>query len=213
MKKPTSTQAIGALMLILAIIVIYQSLNLSNLTKRSDNTVLLDRMDNLEGQQDGLRLDLDAIAGLNFVTTGRYEKDQHTLNERLKAYTEAPQTDWQQLRDDITALAAQADRVQQELSSLQEHLTRPPAPAPTQAVRKHPPSRPKPQTPPFEVIGLEYRGGETFLAVSPNHNTSLNQVQLLHAGDSHQSWLLQSLDSDTAHFRLPDGSRRTLAIR
>lgn len=213
MKKPTPTHVIGVLVLILASIVVYQSLNLRDLAKRSDTTALLDRLDGLEEQQDGLRLDLDAIVGSDFVTVVRYEKDQQTLNEKLKTSTNAPQADWQQLRDDLTRLSAQADRVQQELSSLQEHISRPPAPATSPSPPKQSPRKPKPATPPFDVIGLEYRGGEAFLAVSPTQSTSLNEVQLLHPGDSHQSWLLQSVEADKAHFRLPDGSRRSLAIR
>lgn len=108
------------------------------------------------------------------------------------------------------------------LQVLQERLTRlearpeqrqpivSPAPAPP-----HQPTvkvtKPKITTPPFSVLGVEIRGDERFLSVSPGNTTSLSHVRLLRPGEAENGWLLESLEGQTAVFRV-NGHLQKLSI-
>ncbi|MCK3840079.1 MULTISPECIES: hypothetical protein [Pseudomonas] len=62
--------------------------------------------------------------------------------------------------------------------------------------------------PPFQIIGIEMRGTERFLAVSPRNAQSLEQARLLRTGDSQDSWTLEALEASTAVFRVRSTVRR-----
>lgn len=58
----------------------------------------------------------------------------------------------------------------------------------------------KESTPPFVVLGIEWRGGERFVAVSSAETEGLAAVHLLRVGDHESDWELQALEGDTAVF-------------
>jgi hypothetical protein len=58
-----------------------------------------------------------------------------------------------------------------------------------------------PSEPPFRVLGLEMRGGESFLAIAPPRALSLAEMSVLRVGDVEDGWLLEALDSKAATFR------------
>jgi hypothetical protein len=55
--------------------------------------------------------------------------------------------------------------------------------------------------PPFRLLGLEMRGGETFLAIAPPKAVSLAEMSVLRVGDIEDGWQLESLDGNSATFR------------
>lgn len=70
------------------------------------------------------------------------------------------------------------------------------------------------EPPPFQMVGLEYRGGERFLSVAPTGSTRLSQIYLLRPGEvvSGSTWRLKAVDERTATFDA-GGTTRTLSIQ
>lgn len=69
-----------------------------------------------------------------------------------------------------------------------------------------------PRMPPFAILGEEQRGGQTFLTIAPPHWHALGDVHLLQPGDNEGDWQLETMDGDTATFRV-DGQIQRLSIR
>lgn len=93
---------------------------------------------------------------------------------------------------------------------IQRIESRPPPPA---IIEPKPRTAPKPAQraatlPPFQIIGIEMRGTERFLAVSPRNAQSLEQARLLRIGDTQDSWALEALEASTAVFRVGSTVRR-----
>jgi hypothetical protein len=81
------------------------------------------------------------------------------------------------------------------------------------AARPRPPTtgtRPTP-VPPFRILSTELRGGERFLTIASAGATSLEDTRLLREGDSDNGWLLQSIESNAAVFRV-NGQSQRLAV-
>lgn len=55
-------------------------------------------------------------------------------------------------------------------------------------------------TPLPDVLGVEWRGGERFLAVMNRGGSALREVRLIRAGDTAGEWRLQSIEGDAAVF-------------
>ncbi|HCF2456879.1 TPA: hypothetical protein NIA41_000434 [Pseudomonas aeruginosa] len=79
---------------------------------------------------------------------------------------------------------------------------------PSPSVRVSAPRPVKAVAPPFQVLGLEVRGGEPFVTVAPPGATSLEQLRLLPVGESEQGWRLQSIDASHAVFRVNGQTQR-----
>ncbi|WP_431819416.1 hypothetical protein [Burkholderia sp. F1] len=113
------------------------------------------------------------------------------------------------------SLAARADA--QALEALQtrvEKLEASPARAPMAAATGRPtptPAKPVKVLPPFQVLGVELRGGQRFLTVAPLDATNLNQSRLLRVGESDGGWTLESIDATQASFRV-SGKTRHLVL-
>jgi hypothetical protein len=77
------------------------------------------------------------------------------------------------------------------------------------AVRAKKPEAP----PPFDLIGIEYRGEQEFLAIAPRGSTQLSQINLIRPGDAviGTKWKLNSLDGASASFDVA-GTPQTLAL-
>ncbi|WP_110188115.1 hypothetical protein [Pokkaliibacter plantistimulans] len=63
-------------------------------------------------------------------------------------------------------------------------------------------SKPRVLVPPFMVLGVEVRGGESFLSVAPSATASLSQVVLLKVGSVYSGWRLQSMGDGRAVFQV-----------
>ncbi|HAF2412751.1 TPA: hypothetical protein G8N70_003080 [Salmonella enterica] len=109
------------------------------------------------------------------------------------------------------------DSTKQSLSALQnrmEKLESRPAPvkaAPSVSRPSHTVPKPvKVPGPPFQVMGVELRGGERFLTVLASGTDSLNQVRLLRAGESIGNWILESIGTGRATFRVQGKIRQVV---
>ncbi len=128
---------------------------------------------------------------------------QKALNQRFSALdtqlTErALASDLQAVHDATTALGASV----QQLEALK--------PAPHTV--KRPTMRPALKAPPFTIQGIEVRGGQSFLAISPLDQSAPEHVQLLRVGDGYQGWRLEALKPNAAVFKL-GGQNRRLDVR
>lgn len=101
------------------------------------------------------------------------------------AHAEAvPSSEFNVLEDRIGALESQVARVRA---------------VPRQSsIRKA--TRDDSSTPLPDVLGVEWRGGERFLAVTNRGGSALREVRLIRAGDTAGKWRLQSIESDAAVF-------------
>jgi uncharacterized coiled-coil protein SlyX len=75
------------------------------------------------------------------------------------------------------------------------------------------PSRALPALPALpELLGIELRGAERFLAVAPAGSRTLNEVRLLRDGDRFGAWTLRRLDRQRAVFTAPGHAEQILAL-
>ncbi|WP_321897063.1 hypothetical protein [Burkholderia cepacia] len=70
------------------------------------------------------------------------------------------------------------------------------------------PVKPKAPAPPFQVLGVELRGGQQFVSVALPGTSSLANVRLLREGDSAGGWQLQSIEAHAAVFLVNGQSQR-----
>lgn len=71
-------------------------------------------------------------------------------------------------------------------------------------------TKPAVPVPPFQVVGVELRGGERFLSVAPMAATSLGSVRLLREGDAEGGWHLQSIEARAAVFQVNGQTQRVV---
>jgi len=116
---------------------------------------------------------------------------------------------------DVALAIRNDDQVLQALVKRVEKLeaSPPPAKLTTQAPRpKAAAAKPAKQLqPPFQVLGVEQRGGERFLTVVPLDATSLDQLRLLREGESEAGWTLESIGTKRAMFQVK-GKTQQLAV-
>lgn len=109
------------------------------------------------------------------------------INEQLK-----------ELKEQIQALRASYQHLQQQTATRSRAKAKSPVPSPLWAAKA-----------PFSLIGSEFRAGRQFAVIAPSGYRSLSQLQLVASGDSVHGWQLLQLDSDRAIFR-KGGQRLTL---
>ncbi|RMV79102.1 hypothetical protein ALP05_04380 [Pseudomonas caricapapayae] len=123
---------------------------------------------------------------------------------------------------DFLALKAQIESVQTALEAMDKRVSvlaqRPVTASAAQPAKFRPKTpavvaqRPVKLSPPFQVIGLEVRGGERFLSVAPNGSTRLDQISLIRPGDTRYDWHLRNLGSTTAEFEV-NGTTQVLTLQ
>jgi hypothetical protein len=121
--------------------------------------------------------------------------------------------------EDVIILKASVDSVAAQLKDLQLRQSnsanaKPPSPASsTQKAASRAKTKKSAPPPPCDVLGLEHRGGQEFLAIAPIGSNQLSQIQLVRPGDgvSGTSWKLRSVDSASASFDVA-GVSQTIAL-
>ena len=101
---------------------------------------------------------------------------------------------------DMTALRARLEHVEQQLLELKTQPSPPPPTSSAAKPKKTARLKPVPLSLPFSVLGVEFRGGERFLAVAPHDSRSLIDVRLLHSGEQLGAWHLKVLEPNSAIF-------------
>ncbi|MCO6055785.1 hypothetical protein NG726_03750 [Pseudomonas sp. MOB-449] len=134
------------------------------------------------------------------LPTARYESERQALEQRLSALEHA--LDNLPTADSLLPLQARVEQLEaQPMASRQPTpvVARPRSPAP---------SKPQEIQPPFQVIGVELRANERFLAIQPSASGSLSQVRLLLPGETEAGWRLEQIKGDVAVFQQGNDTRR-----
>lgn len=125
------------------------------------------------------------------TTRDHWQLQWDTLNQRQQDLASAT---------DLAALQGRLDALVQQINTAKPVATKPrPRAAKPRAT---------PLTPAFQLLGIESRGGERFLAIQPNDTTGLTAVRLLQVGDTEGRWQLETLEPQSALFRVGQQTRR-----
>lgn len=181
-------------LLFVSVLSIVNSVGLSRLVEQSRSSVqdahiqaLTARVGDLEQQVEAIRRQPKTIAQADLDVV------RQTLEERLIQAEQAQAAD--DHADEVQALQARIGAIEARLKRV--------APAVAAAPRRtHEPAKPQVPAPPFNVIGLELRGGERFLSLAAPGAASVLDVWLLREGDAAGAWHLQSIEARTAVFRV-----------
>lgn len=193
----------------------------STLTEAADKTTLNALQSRLSGIDDRL----DTVAGKPMVSMDDFRASQQALAMRIDAAqaaaaqaqdmarTSASASELVVLKADLETLTGKMQKMAASRATavVTTKPQSPPKPKPKAAIAKVPPVPSAP--PPFQMVGLEYRGGERFLAIAPSGSTRLSQIYLIRPGEfvSGSTWHLKSVNDRTATFDV-DGATRTLNI-
>lgn len=182
----------------------------------------------------GLRSDLDGLAQTQgelqaqardwIAAIERQARDQTVLGEQFERQRQAiarfedalaeaaPQQAVADLDKRLDALDGQLGALR---SARRAEATARPAKAVKVSAAPRPAAAPPalPPSPPFTPVGIESRGGERFLAVSPPGTRALGQVRLLARGERFGTWQLQRLDRDSALFQVAGHADQRVQVR
>lgn len=189
-------------LLLVSALAVVNSVGLSRLTEQSRTSAqdahvqaLATRVGELEQQAEAGKRQPKPITQTDFDTA------RQALEERLSHIEEAQSTDVPP--GDVQALQVRVGEIEARLKKAQRSAV-----ASRHAAEA---ARPKLLEPPFNVVGLELRGGERFLSSATPGATSLPDVRLLREGDSAGEWQLQAIEARTAVFRV-DGQTLRIAV-
>lgn len=215
---------------ILGAIIAFQQHQLSVLSSVVNGAAEKTSIDALQSRVSAIDDRLDTVSGKPLVSMEDFRVSQQALSSRIDA-VQITAREAQDIAIEVTRSSATAGDLlvlRADLESLDgrlEKVSKPqaqaaaPAPKASPAKPKHKPSpvksTPAPQEPPpFQMIGLESRGGERFLSVAPTGSTRLSQIYLIRPGEviSGSSWRLKAVDERTATFDA-GGKTRTLSIQ
>ena len=191
--------AAGVWLVLVSAIAIVDSVGLSRLIEQSRSSAqdaqmqaLATRVSDLEHQAEAAKRQPKPVA------QGDFDAARQALEERLAHVEQAQATDAH--GDDIKALQARVGVLEARLKKRAPSAT---APRKTAEVTK-----PKVPEPPFDVVGLELRGGERFVSIASRGATALTDLRLLREGESIGAWQLQAIDAHAVVFRMDDQTVR-----
>ena len=190
-------------LLLTSTLAVVNSVGLSRLTEQAEASAqdpqvqaLGLRLADLEQQVDADRRRPASLSQADFATA------QQVLDERIARIEAAQSAD--SLAIDLQTLQARVHGIETRLEKARKTTA--------VAARRAPEAtKPPVPVPPFQVVGVELRGGERFLSVAPMAATSLGSVRLLREGDAEAGWHLQSIEARAAVFRV-DGQVQRLAV-
>ena len=169
---------------------------------------LTQRVDDVESSVKVMKSDTGAaVPQADFVAAQRATSTRLEAVEQKLSSTTSP-------KEDVVALKAKIEGIEADI----QHLQKPPAavvskPAgPGVVAARRPVKKPVMLTPPFQVMGIESRGSERFLAIAPIGSTRLDDVQLIRPGDTQQAWHLDTLDEANATFTV-NGAAQVAGVR
>ena len=187
--------AAGVWLVLVSVIAIVDSVGLSRLIEQSRSSAqdaqvqsLSTRIGDLEHQAEAAKRQPKPVA------QGDFDAARQALEERLAHVEQAQATDAH--GDDIKALQARVGVLEARLKK-----AAPSAAAPHKTAEA---VKPKVPEPPFNVVGLELRGGERFVSIASRGAAALTDLRLLREGESIGAWQLQAIDTHAAVFRVDD---------
>ncbi|MDH4564518.1 hypothetical protein E8F06_26280 [Pseudomonas sp. BN411] len=154
----------------------------------------------LQQRLDELTLQVEQLPQPQALPMERYESERQVLEQRLSALEHALSN--LATADSLLPLQARVEQLEARPMTSRQ-------PAPVVARPRSPaPSKPQEIQPPFQVIGIELRANERFLAIQPSTSGSLSQVRLLLPGETEAGWRLQHIERDAAVFQQGNDTRR-----
>ncbi|KNA27239.1 plasmid transfer protein [Pantoea ananatis] len=187
----------------------------------SNVTIMQEKLKTLEKQVSALAPVQDKVTSLS--------TEQLKLSTRVNQLSDASLSDQQsveqlqqqlgQLRQEVQTLASAIDALKQQA------VATPKAPEPEKAkpqLSQKAVSSPKKAkrsvrhavmpAAPFELTGIERRGGQTFAVVIPRGVTVISSMRLLSPGDGFMGWTLRALEGNAALFSV-NGSAVRLQVQ
>lgn len=189
----------------IATLVIVDHRRLAHLARTSPSYASHTDVRVLQQRLDGFDLALTRLqhAPAN-VTQATFDATRQTVDARLSKLEQLSTTT--ATTDAVNALDARVHQLETHQAASAQAASK------AATSRHHPVALPVPRMPPFAILGEEQRGGQTFLTIAPPHWHALGDVHLLQPGDSEGDWQLETLDGDTATFRV-DGRIQHLPVR
>jgi hypothetical protein len=229
LSRPTrTTLALSLCLITLAGTLSNQHYRLAHLTTAINGTAGKESLDAIQTKLEQFDERFAAV-DQNYLTSNEdFRSGQQALSNRLNAIEALANQARERVErldlssasaEDIIILKASVDSVAAQLKDLQLRQSnsanaKPPSPASStqKAASRAKPKKSAPP-PPFDVIGLEHRGGQEFLAIAPIGSNQLSQIQLVRPGDgvSGTSWKLRSVDGASASFDVA-GVSQTIAL-
>ncbi|WP_339420731.1 MULTISPECIES: methyl-accepting chemotaxis protein [unclassified Pseudomonas] len=230
--RPTRTTVILSLCLVILTGMLgYEHHQLSKLTISMSTTADKESLDAMLTRLGKVDERLDAVDSKQWVNNDDFRSGQQALSNRIdaaQAFAKQATESVQELSrnaassGELVVLKASVETLDgrvHELSQSQiKQVAVPPSKPKTVARKSRPAQKPStsvvtPQTPPFTVVGIEYRGGERFLSVAPPGSTQLNQIYLIRPGDAvaGTAWRLNALDGRSARFDVA-GTPQTVTV-
>jgi hypothetical protein len=169
-------------LLLVSVLTVVNSLGLSRLAEQARASAqdaqvqaLATRVGDLEQQAEAVKRQPKPVTQSDLDTV------RQALNERLARIEQAQTTDDDAI--EMQALQARVGAIENRLKKSASTMA---------AAPRRPVEAPKPKVPepPFNVVGLELRGGERFLSVAPPGASSMRDVRLLREGDALGAWHL-----------------------
>lgn len=191
--------AAGVWLALVSAIAIVDSVALSRLVEQRRSSVqdaqmqaLATRVSDLEHQAEAAKRQPKP------VVQGDFDAVRQALEERLAHVEQAQAADAH--GDDIKALQARVGVLEARLKKR--------ALSATTSRKTAEMAKPKVPEPPFNVVGLELRGGERFVSIASRGATALTDLRLLREGESIGTWQLQGIDAHAAVFRVDNQTVR-----
>ena len=191
--------AAGVWLVLVSAIAIVDSVGLSRLIEQSRSSAqdaqvqaLATRVSDLEHQAETAKRQPKP------VVQGDFDAARQALEERLAHVEQAQAADAH--GEDIKALQARVGVLEARLKKR--------APSATAPRKTAEATKPKVPEPPFDVVGLELRGGERFVSIASRGATALTDLRLLREGESIGAWQLQAIDAHAVVFRVDDQTVR-----
>lgn len=191
--------AAAAWLLLVSVLAVVNSVGLSRLTEQSQASAQDAHVQALNTRV--AELEQQAAASKNQpkpVTQPDFEAARKTLDERLAQVEQAQAGD---------AHAGDLQALQARVGDIEARMKRTAA-APRRTAEL---AKPKLPEPPFNVVGVELRGGERFLSVAAPKASSVLDVWLLREGDAVGAWHLLAIEARAAVFRV-DGQAQRIAL-
>lgn len=226
--RPTrTTLALSVCLLTMACTLSYQHYRLTHLTTAIAETAGKESPDAFQTKLEQFDERFAAVDQKYLTSNEDFRTGQRALSNRLDTLEGAANQVRERVEhldlgsasaEDLVLVRASVENVAAELKALQLRYStanaKPPSPASsTQKAASRAKTRKSAPPPPFDVIGLEHRGGQEFLAIAPIGSNQLSQIQLVRPGDgvSGTSWRLRSVDSASASFDVA-GVSQTIAL-
>ncbi|WP_069865621.1 hypothetical protein [Pseudomonas citronellolis] len=139
------------------------------------------------------------------LAQARYEADRRALDQRLAAIEQSLGN--RHAEDNLLPLQARLEQLETQLAAARRTTSVPARP------RQHASAAvpPAPRNLPFDIVGVELRADERFLAILPSGASAAAQVRLLRVGETESGWRLDAIDGSAAVLRRSNETLR-LAI-